>query len=407
MATNRVSTAAYENFTIERIILSKGEKGFDLSNAFIRMDIDESIENGFMKGSFDFIDTMNLTDALVMGGTEFVQLSFFSRDYKEVNGPEFEKLFRVSRYEDITDADTMKRKFTRVHFVSVGEIENDYHKVSKSYKQVGSHLIVGEMLEILGYPESYINLESTLNNKDIVIPNLSPLQVINHMTQTSQSGKANNKSDSNYYFYESRDKVNFVSGSTLTQADPVVDLIYGPTDEITMYGKIIKYERVRGFNLSDQLRNGGLGVTVNSHSLVNKLYKTEYVDFATAKKDYPMMNPVKWFDDIESNRNMSVKFRPEDQLYKFLNKGAHGNSAAIRHINRTSLQAKRAFAQVPGDTNITAGVTVNLAMHDQKGEINIKDSGKWLVNRVTHLITQENYFMNLELVSDSNIVRSV
>ena len=407
MPLDRKSIIAYENFVIERLVFARNGEGMDLSGIFTQILIEENLNGGLMRGSFDFIDTINLIDSYVPDGTESIVLNMYTRDGNGDANKTFSKLFRISRYEDITDPSTQLRKFVRVHFVSAGEIDNEFIKISKSYKSVGTDFIVKEMLTSIGYGIELQNVEPTLYNKDVVVPNLSPLQTINYLSTCSQSSIQNNRADSNFYFFESRDAVNFVSGMSLTQKDAVTSFSYGPTATIGMYNQIIKYERARGYNLPDQLRNGGLGATIHSYSLVNKRYQTHFMDYKQAKLNYPTMNPVdcfsKEFTEQYSARDTRIEMRTEDQIYQSLNKGANGNSAAIRDINKISLEAKKSFAQIPACTSLTVGDVIDIKTLDQNGDINIRDSGRWLINRLNHVITREHYFMNLELISDSNV----
>ncbi|MGL6228679.1 MAG: hypothetical protein ACRC3J_05665 [Culicoidibacterales bacterium] len=407
MPLDRQSIVAYENYVIERLVFARDDEGYDLSGIFVQIIIDECLEGGLIRGSFDFIDTINLIDSYVPNGSEVVVINMHTRDGNGDANKSFSKKFKITRYEDITDPSTQLRKFVRVHFVSAGEMTNEYIKISKSYKSVGTDFVVNEMLTAIGYEENLRNVEQTLYNKDLVIPNISPLEVINYMCSISQSAVQNNRADSNFYFYEDRDKVNFVSGMSLTQTDAVTVYSYGPTTSIGMYNQIVKFERARGYNLPDQLRNGGLGAMIHSHSLVDKKFQTHYMDFASAKVNYPKLNPIDCFSEDMlkefSTRDTFVELRSEGHVYDSMNKGANGNASAIRAINRVSLSAKRAFAQVPACTDLTVGQVIDINTLDQNGNINIRDSGRWLINRLKHVITRETYFMNLELISDSNV----
>lgn len=407
MPLDRQSITAFENFVIERLVFARGTDGYDLSGSFTQIIVEEGINSGLMRGSFDFIDTLNMIDAFVPDGTETVTITMHTRDGNGDANKSFNKLFRVARYEDITDPNTQLRKFVRIHFVSIGEMNNEFIKISKSYKSVSTDFVVKEMLTAIGYDVDMQNVEPTFYNKDLVIPNISPLEVIGHMCGISQSAEQNNRADSNFYFYENRDGINFVSGMSLVQNDVATVYSFGPTASIGMYNQIIKFQRDRGYNLTDQLRNGGLGATIHSHSLVNKSYKTHYMDLPSAKVNYPKLNPNDNFGAEltaqYSARDTRVDLVSEDTVYQNINKGANGNACAIRAINRVSLEAKRAFAQVPACTSLTVGDVIDIKTLDQNGDVNIRDSGLWLINALTHVITKETYIMNLDLISDSNI----
>ena len=404
MGIERRSTTAYENFTIERIVLLQGNEGYDISEIFKSISITEGITGGLLNGTLDFVESMNIIDSMNPRGDEKLQVSFRSVHMNGEDAKTYSKLFKIVHYEDVTNSNTMTKKYVRIHFVSDPEMKNEYSRISKSYKNTSIHFIVSEMLRIIGFPETMMSVEKTLYNRDIVIPNMTPLSVIAHLAQHAQSSEPNAKGDSNFYFYEDIDGVKFVSGSTLLSKDPVVDLMYAASHDISMYNHVVKFQRVRGYNIPEQYRNGGIGSDVYSHSIQNKLYTYSYNDYDNVKSVFPKVNPEKWYGgEIEPKRNTSVQLVPEDQMYKYINIGSNGNSNAIRSVNRTSMQSKRALIQIPGNSDISCGHIVNIIAGDMNGEMASKDAGRWLVNSLTHILTRETYFMNAEIISDSDM----
>lgn len=406
MGVEKFSMNAMENFAIERIIISQGENGFDVSNMFRSIEIVESIDGGMIQGNIDLVESIDFVDSIGFRGEEMIHVSFFSKR-PDGKAKTYTKLFRIYRYQQAESADSMNKTYVKIYFGSDAYVENELHRISKSYRSTGAHIIVKDMLKVLGYDDTLINIEETLYNKDIVIPNVTPLEAIAHLTNCVQSGVSNNKADSNFYFFENRDKVNFVSGMSLTQKEPVSTIIYEASGNISMLDRAIRFVRDRGYNLQDQLRNGGLGSTVNSHSLVNKRYRSVYTDDVSVKEIYPRLNTDPWYGgELVSNRDACIELRPEDQMYKFLNSGSNGNASAIRSINRTGLNAHRAFMIIPGNTNITVGDIINLDVRkNTKSGSTSNDSGKWLISKLTHRITKEIYQMSLEIITDSNLRR--
>lgn len=382
----------------------EGGDALDISGVFKSISITEGISQGLLKGTFDFIDFMNMINSINPRGDEKLQVSFKSVHLNGEDAKQFTKVFKIIRYEDITTPDTQTKKYVRIHFVSEEEHNNEFRRVSKSYSNTSIHSIVNDMLTYIGFGDERKVIEQTLYNRDIVIPNMTPLAVINHLAQSAQSSDQNAKGDSNFYFYEDIDGVKFRSGSTMMTGDPVVDLIFEGTRDTTMYNKIIKMQRVKGYNIPEQYRNGGLGVDVHSISYKNKLYTHNYQNYDTVKDVYPTLNPEKWYGgDIHPERNTCVLVTTEDQMYQYMNLGSNGNSLGIKTTNRTSLNAKRMLIQIPGNSDLSCGQVVNIIAGDMNGEMTSKDSGHWLINSINHALTRETYFMNVELISDSDI----
>lgn len=408
MAVERISTNSLENFTIERILVMQGENGFEVSDAFYSIEINEGMTKGFMTGVLTIKNDADFLDvAMNPRGDEYIEISFYHKYPGGASGKKFTKLFRVNSYKEFTDANTMSRGVIEFHFESVGSIDNEFVRVSKSYSNVGTHVIVADMLKLLGYKDIDMKIEPTLYNKDIVIPNLTPIEVIGHLVNHSQSGDSITKGDSNFYFFENRDQINFVSGSSIVNTAPVATYVYNMTSDQNFQGKVIKFVRDRGYNLRDQARNGAFGVTVISNSLVDKSYKVTPLEVESVKAVYKTLNTDKWYGGtVGNNRDSCILMSSEDQMYQYLNMGSNGNSLGIQRVNRSNFNAKRAFARIGGNTDITSGSVIDLKVPSMSGNSNNRDSGKWIVFSVRHFLTREQYFMDLELMSDSDIRRT-
>lgn len=408
MPVDRISPNSYENFTIERIVISQGDQGYEISDSFASITITECMVNGLMSGSIVMLNTIDFLDSYMNpDGSEYIQICFFSKGTKSEQHKKYIKLFRIVSYDTIDDANTMNRGFITFYFESVGSVADEFIRISKSYKGVGTHFIVKDMLNIIGYNDDVLNIENTLYNKDIVVPNKSPLSVISYLVNHSQSGYGDSKGDSNFYFFENRDKINFVSGTTLVSKDsPVPKYVYDATVSSDFFNRVIKFQRHRGYNIRTQARDGAFGLTVMSNSLIDKQYRIDKIKPESIQNVYKPMNGDGWHGNvIEDGTNSCFVLSPEDHMYKFLNMGSTGNSIGINKINRSNLNAKSAFARIGGNTNLTTGDIIDLVVPSYNGKVNTRDSGKWLVFQITHVITRENYIMDLELISNSDIRR--
>lgn len=407
MSIDRISTVSYENFTIDRVVISQGNQGYEISDSFLSMIITEDLTGGLIKGKLLMNNTIDFIDSyLNPDGTERLQISFCSKDTRSQRHKTFVKLFRIVSYDVLEDANTFSRSIITFNFESIGAINNEFIRVSKSYKGVGTHFIVKDMLSILGYTDDEMNIEQTLYNKDIIIPNITPLSAIAKLVNSVVSGDTTNKGDSNFYFYENRDKINFVSGSSLTTKDAVKRLIYDSTVDEKFIDRVIKFQRHLGYDLRKQVRSGALGISIMSNSLIDKSYRIERISDDKIKSIFKPMNGDNWHsDEVDSGIDACYLFSPEDHMYKFINIGANGNSIAINKINRSNLNAKSAFIRIAGNTNLTVGDVIDISVPSQSGKTNTRDSGKWLIKQINHVINRESYIMDMEIISDSDIRR--
>jgi hypothetical protein len=68
------------------------------------------------------------------------------------------------------------------------------------------------------------------------------------------------------------------------------------------------------------------------------------------------------------------------------------------------LNAKRAVAQMAGNTDVMCGSCVNIKIPISPNSFESPDAGKWLVSKIRHVITRSSYTMALELITDSSTV---
>lgn len=400
------SINAVESWSLNETILIGGTgTTFDITALTHTLVVEEDIEKGLIRGSIAFTDTMNIMETLEMKGQEYLYLSFNSMNPDMTDKDPYIKLFRVYGYVELTEQNLGTKRLVELRFCTPAELFNEYCNIRKSYKNASSSQIVKEMLEILKVDADF-NIEETLFMKDFVIPGITPLEVIAFMGQYSMSKETG---DSNFYFFENRNGVNFVSGTKLIGQEPFEYIVEGtnPTD-LSMHKKISNYQKAKGYDLIEQAASGAIGLNVMMRDGLRKGYSEEPVDYEKIKSQFPRMNnnSMLTLDEIDI-KNAAQKYITIEQMYQFNNKSSYGNMSAIRQINRSSMSTKRSFVEAPGDSDLTAGMIVDLKVLNQMGKSSLRDSGKWLVTKLRHIIDVNagRYRQEMDLISDSNIIR--
>lgn len=398
MATiTREGNKQSDSFQLESIIMETSNGyAINLLDVFLEMKITESI-NGLMTGEMVVNHQAPLFEKSDIGGKDnFITIKMKSTSKGKADGKLFERKFRLYQYSTAHNPNT-NNSVAKLLFKSVGEINNKFKRVSKSYKNVGTDTIVRDMLKLIGYEDKELNIESTMFNRDIVIPNITPLEVIDYMKEHSVSGDTKAKGDSAFYFFESRDKVNFVSRTNLINKAPVATYFVGIDGMQDEHNIGSKFVLDRGYNIADQVQSGAYGLTVVSHSLVDKSITHTRVTPDAIQQTYGGMNS-KRSTDIDYNAGNRIVIASEDQMYKFQNVAPGGNTIAVREVNKATMNERKACMRIGADSDITVGEVLDIK-YDGLTDVS-KNSGKWLITDVVHQIADSMWIMDLALVRD-------
>lgn len=398
MPIKREGNKQSEAFTIDHISIQAGSKYYQIEDVLESLTITESLD-GLMTGALIIGNKVGFFDQRdIMGNDNILQIKMKSTSKHKAEGKTFERMFRVYQYSD-TFSHQSATGYAQILFKSIGAVNNNFKRVSKSYKNVGTHIIVSDMLKLIGYEEKDLNIEPTMYNRDIVIPNVTPLDAIDFIKNHSVSGETKYKGDSAFYLFESRDKVNFVSRSALISKAPVAKYAVGLDATGQNQNVAISFSLDSGFNIESQVSDGAYGLTVVSHSLIDKSINHTRMTPDKIEGVYSKMNEQS-ATNVEYSPSNRIVIASEDQMYKFQNLGANGNTIAIREINKSRIKEKRALMRVGADSDMTVGEVIDIVFDGNGGQS--KNSAKWLIGSVVHQITKQEWITDLELFSDGS-----
>lgn len=384
------------NFDFNQILLyDEDGNGVDLTNAYILFRLTESIEST-VNCSIDIIDTIDIKSKIDLSSNLSIKLSFNSLERKE-----YEKVFHVRDISELKDSDTQKRAIVRFECVSIFyRIDSDY-RVSKSYNQIGTHLVVREMLDLLEVPTKNQFVEKTLYNRDFIIPNMSPLRAISYLKKYSQSGDPINNQDPTFLFYENKDGFHFRSLMSLINARNNFEYSYGPTNSyspISAHTQIISLEIPRSNYHLYTLESGGYGTTQYNHSILNKSYIHNKVTLKELSVDFKMLNNKQPFRDSDSNSVANQDINSFDGFYYSNN--PQGDNFAIRKVCNNKF-SKQVFCRIPMNTEMTVGDKIFVNATSIGGDNDVELTGYWLIDTINYMVNREMGYMDLKLISDS------
>lgn len=396
MAELSVNSIRHEsNVIVKHVRLFQDGQGLDITSFFGGIIINEDIECGFCTGELVMMDDIT-TSRDSFNGTLTVDISFSSidGDFKECDP--YTKTFRVVRYEHIPQMTTGQTRALKFHLASSPTVVNDSIKLMKSYSNTSSSSFVNHCCDVLGVTIPRF-IEDTLHAKNFIAPNVSPLDMINWIKLTSQSKEGNG---SDFYFFENRDGIHFKSIDSMKAVEPTQVINFKPSVDNYTYNTMLKMEKVKGFDIQDDMRYGGAGATVYTHDLITKQYNRYIYDASNITR----LNPVDpRGDNYEHNSSAYVQFWPHNNAYDTLDINSNTHNALLRSLSKTLINFKTMNIEIPGNVEIKSGDVIELQVPGADGQLHIADSGKWLVKKLRHVMTQNSFTTQLEIVTDGDI----
>lgn len=414
----RTSASASGNFKIQTATLETKTHYHNIIQLIESVDVVEGMLDGLAHGEIRIKDTVGLIDSI---GSEIqsamVNVSWSTdsssdasgnsnRSLKNNAGVVNSKSFGITSISYITD-DHVTTKTVKLALESKPSIANEFKRVSKSYPAAqGISPIVMDLLTTLSVPESKMLIEKTMtcsgSQDSIIIPNLTPLEAIEHLTVmgvSASDAKLSSAARSTMYFFEDSQAINLVSLGTLINKDVVANLKWDSAPTISDPDRALSFQRSELFDTPRSARSGSFGSTYYEHSITDKSMRT--VRSGTAKPKGMLNEDVAWDDDRASDYPTTfTKYQVTDGPYTQQSIGE--DSFVLRRTTRSRMLDQKALLTAPGNSAVTAGSVIHLSVPNAFGDASTNDSGKWLVSRVVHHISRSKYTMDLEVVRDSS-----
>jgi|LWDU01.1.fsa_nt_gi hypothetical protein len=389
----------------------------------------ESIFNTFVTGDITIIDRKNFVNQANITGTEPVYIKFRTKGSKyNVN-----VRLAVSKIKNKEKINETSSRYT-FSLVSPDFFTDMRTKISKSFEGTYSDIVKNIYTDYLssGVP---LWLEETDNNNRVIIPNKSPVDSINMLSQFSRTSLSAN---ANFLFFQTTKSFHYRSISDMVDLDDSKITIRVEKEQ-AQKDVIIARKATRAFEFevksdADVLRHTSLGTygsTLIKHNIRSKdwgvsiwNYHDAYLGDTEADyifvNDYPMSptGPV----DIDGgnlsafpNSSITMISSAEEYSYQTLQdipdfeRLDYENTLLARSAEMFSVNLQRAKLKIGGMSGIQAGdvIRMNVPKPDVKGtlkggksERDDKVSGKWLVESVSHQV-KDKYYCIIMLIRDA------
>lgn len=384
-------------------IISSSNQVYDVTDLFLTFVLFEDLRGNSIDGEIVFVDSNNILSNIPIQGREELHISFSSRDIDGKFFKNYEKKFIISSAANYKRDPISNVTTVMFSIIQKAYFKNIVKKISKSFDDVPNN-IVSSLCETVNIVPS---TEECLFRRKFVVPNVTPFEFINFLAEESTS-KQNKSTD--FCFFENKDGYHFKSVYTLMQEPAKYNLTfnienYGAnTIDFDIYN-VDEFICDQPFNIIEQ-NDGALGSTMYTHDSIKKKQIKNTLNYYTYLDAFGSMNNGGLYIDntLEQSNDAKVLYDISDTIY------ANNNDDTINHtlkklMNRTLLESSPSTFVLAGNVNIKTGDTFNFEYRIDN-ELDIFKSGKYLIEKIKHEVSREDYTMTVSGIKDSNIKTS-
>lgn len=415
-------------FVVNELSLITKAGKFDISSMYEELNIFDSLLLPVMNGNILINDSVGLSSKLLFDGSESILIDVGKAT--DVDILKLKKAFRIYKQTDRKTINQTSQVYV-LHFVSDEMMFSDQQLITQSYKTTYSDIVKKILVNYLKTPDNKLSgkFETTTGIRDVVIPNLKPLDAIEWCAKRS----IDENRSANYVFFENNLGYNFVSLSTLLSQKELFTIKFSPKnlEQTNVVDDLLSPRNFEIINQVDKIKTTRSGVNAGTFIGFDPITrsigvkKINYEDHYSAMK-HSNPNP-NYFSSI--NRGGEDSTQAFDSRKTVSSFGAfRRESAYIKKYDPTSiskqetqedfifqrkailtnLMNKRIKMVMPGNFQLTSGFSLNLRTPDysirETGSENDDRSmsGRYLIVATRHIIGYQKHETIIELASSSN-----
>ena len=412
---------------IELTVVTKGGK-VDISRIYEEINLFDSLFVPVMSGIVVINDAIGLSNKLLFDGSECLLINITNTASSSVLN--FKKAFRIFKQSDRTNTNQNSETYS-LHFVSDELMFSDQQLVTQAYKGTYTDIIKKILVSYLKVPDNKLNgvIENTTGIRDIVIPNLKPLDAIEWCAKRAID---ENRSP-NYVFFENSLGYNFASLSTLLSQKELFEIRFRAKnlEETSVIDDLFSPKHYEMINQVDKIKATRDGVNAGTFIGFDPITRKVAARKITYEDHYSAMR----HGNDGPNYSASVNRGGEDSSQAYDSKKTvssfgtfRKDSAYIKKYDPSSLskieaqedfifQRKAIFSNLmnkrmklvmPGNFQLTSGFNLNVrvpnfALRDNKEENDDRSlSGRYLIIAARHIIGFQKHETILEMATTSN-----
>lgn len=407
--------------TVDEIrIVSFNGNEFDLKGIIGDFSIYEDIYSNFLSGSIVFPDSINIVKNLPIIGQEKLYITFNTPGIDKIPRKLKFDVYKISTYVRGTGAVTLT---IRLEFISSIANISSQLKLNRVMKNIPYSEMVDSIHKDMKVFDPdlppMMKISKTYGHSTVIIPNWSPLYVINWLAHRSVF--LNNQKQADYLFYQTLDGFNFAPLSLLKEAKPVGKFTNYPGGFRDKSGeRDIKKELYNITNyvvdsMTDKPKETKTGIYASHilvHETTTKSYYTSLFSYRKSFDDTPHLNKGRM---VTSENELQNKY---SSLLKYYDKSFYvfdeiDDSSYIDHaLDRQSLlnrmNTMKMTVDVYGNTRLRVGNIIEMEFYTSeytnKKSSDFLDpylSGKYMITSIMHNVVEGVHTMRMTITRDS------
>lgn len=415
-------------FVVNELTINTKAGKIDISSIYEELNIFDSLLIPVMNGNIIINDSVGLSSKLLFDGSESILIDVGKTTDMDIL--KLKKAFRIYKQTDRKIINQTSQVYV-LHFVSDELMFSDQQLITQAYKTSYSDIVKKILVNYLKTPDNKLNgkFENTTGIRDVVIPNLKPLDAIEWCTKRS----IDENRSANYVFFENNLGYNFVSLSTLLSQKELFTINFSPKnlEQTSVVDDLLSPRNFEIINQVDKIKTTRSGVNAGTFIGFDPITrsigvkKINYEDHYSAMK-HGNPNP-NYFSSI--NRGGEDSTQAFDSRKTVSSFGAfRRESAYIKKYDPTSiskqetqedfifqrkailtnLMNKKIKMVMSGNFQLTSGFSLNLrtpdfSIRETGGENDDRSlSGRYLIVATRHIIGYQRHETIIELASSSN-----
>ena len=417
-------------FKINELTIVTKAGPIDISVIYEEINIFDSLFLPVMSGNILIRDAAGLSSSLLFDGSESILIDIAKDSNSDIGS--FKKAFRIYK-QSTRKNDGLNSELYILHFCSDELMYSDQQRVNQSYDNTYGKVVEKILEDYLGVPsgESDGIFEDTVGIRNIVIPNLRPIEAIEWCAKRS----LDQKQAPNYLFFQNLIGFNFAPLSMLLTQEEILDVKFAPKNQSkgSAFAEISSARAFEVVKQADSISKQRSGVNAGQFIGFDPLTRT------TAKKEIGYGDVDATMDKANDNPNASViknrggvsnvEAYDSKKTLSFFSL-AQNFSSYIKEKDPTSLSkldnteawmfqrkaiienlmSKRLKIAMPGNFQLTSGFNVNVEApifgKKFKGDDNEDKSlsGKYIIVASRQIIGYEKHETIIEVATTSSDV---
>jgi hypothetical protein len=411
----------------ELSIVTKTGK-LDISKIYEEINIFDSLLTPVMSGSIIINDSIGLSPKLIFDGSEVILIDIGKNN--DSDSLRLKKAFRIYKQSDRRNINQNSEKYS-LDFVSDEFIFSDQQRINQAYHTSYSDIVKKILTNYLKTPSTKLGgiFENTSGIRDVVIPNLKPIDAIEWCAKRS----VDSKKSPNYMFFENNLGFNFVSLSSLLSQRELFNIKFSTKnlEETNVVDDLLSPRSYEVVNQTDKIKMTRSGVNAGTFIGFDPITRTVQNKRIGFEDHYNAMTHGNKTPNFSQSTNRGGELATEAYDSKKTVSSFVVNrkySTYVKKYDSTSisklenqedflfqrkailfnLMNKRIKMVMPGNFQLTSGFNLNIRVPDfslkETGGDNEDRavSGKYLIVATRHIIGFDRHETILEVATTSN-----